>query len=99
MSTSNLMRHSVCFCSQAQTFAALKAWCHWLSQLHTVSLKNPSPSARGTSAYEQQCRDLTSRIMMAVAPVIRDAGSSPEVRLVKTNLISEEVINKHIYSK
>ena len=68
-------------CSQAQTFAALKAWCHWLCQLHTVSLKSPptQQSSGSSSPYEQQCRDLTSRIMMAVAPVIRDSGSSPEV--------------------
>ena len=75
-------------CSQAQTFAALKAWCHWLRQLHTVSLKSPPPPQQSSggvvsvSPYEQQCRDLTSRIMMAVAPVIRDSGSSPEVGAV-----------------
>lgn len=33
-----------------------------------MSLKN--------SAYEPQCKELTSRIMMAVAPVIRDGDAS-----------------------
>ena len=58
------------FCFQAQTLASLKAWCQWLSQLHTVSLKDES--------YEPQCRDLTSRIMVAVAPVVK-AGDSLEL--------------------
>jgi hypothetical protein len=51
--------------------AALKAWCHWLSQLHSLALKDPI-------TFEPQCKDLTSRIMVAVSPVIKDdhTGSS-----------------------
>lgn len=48
----------------AQALAALKAWCHWLSHLHSLALKDQN--------YEPQCKDLTSRIMVAVAPVIKD---------------------------
>ena len=58
------------FLFQAQTLASLKAWCQWLAQLHTASLKDES--------YEPQCRDLTSRIMVAVAPVVK-AGDSPDL--------------------
>ena len=32
----------------AQALAALKAWCHWLSQLHSLALKD--------STYEPQCK-------------------------------------------
>lgn len=46
----------------------MKAWCHWLAKLHTASLKNP--------AYENQCRELTSRITLAAVTVIKD-GSNP----------------------
>jgi hypothetical protein len=49
--------------------AALKAWCHWLASLHTVSLKNPS--------YEAQCRELTTGLMVAAAAVIREGRRSP----------------------
>ena len=44
--------------------AALKAWCHWLSQLHSLALKDAN--------FEPQSKDLTSRIMVAVSPVIKD---------------------------
>merc|ERR1719245_353411 len=56
----------------AQALAALKAWCHWLSQLHSLALKDPT--------FEPQCKDLTSRIMVAVSPVLKEnqqAESSP----------------------
>lgn len=49
----------------AQALAALKAWCHWLAQLHSLALKNPH--------YEPQCKDLTSSIMVGVSPVIKDS--------------------------
>ena len=62
---------SVSLLRQAHTLAALKAWCHWLSSLHTVSLKNDS--------YEPQCRDLTSRITVAVASVVKEPQSPPPV--------------------
>ena len=48
----------------AQALAALKAWCHWLSQLHSLALKDAN--------FEPQSKDLTSRIMVAVSPVIKD---------------------------
>ena len=52
---------------QSETFAALKAWYHWLSQLHTTSIKSPE--------FEPRCRELTSSIMIAVAPVIKSAAA------------------------
>lgn len=55
---------------QAQTLASLKAWCPWLTHLHTLSLKDES--------YLPQCRDLTLRIMVAVAPVVK-AGDALEL--------------------
>ena len=54
--------------SHSQTLAALKAWSHWLSQLHNLSLSEP--------AYQAQCTDITSRIMVSVAPVLRDGRSN-----------------------
>ncbi len=56
----------IVFCRHAQALAALKAWCHWLSQLHSLALKDQS--------YEPQCKDLTSRIVVAVSPVIREGN-------------------------
>ena len=56
----------------AQALAALKAWCHWLSQLHSLALKDPT--------FEPQCKDLTSKIMVAVSPVLKEnqqAESTP----------------------
>merc|ERR1719322_1471731 len=50
--------------AHAQTLAALKAWCHWLSQLHKLSLEDKS--------YETECKDLIARIMVAVSPVLKD---------------------------
>ena len=52
----------------AQALAALKAWCHWLSQLHSLALKD--------ATFEPQCKDLTSKIIFAVSPVIKDDHSS-----------------------
>ena len=56
--------------------AALKAWCHWLSQLHSLALKDAN--------FEPQSKDLTSRIMVAVSPVIKDnqMGSKNRQKLV-----------------
>ena len=64
-----IFRHS-------QALAALKAWCHWLSHLHSLALKDPT--------FEPQCKDLTSRIMVAVSPVIKDdhQGSPNRLKLV-----------------
>ena len=53
--------------SHAQSLAALKAWCHWLSQLHKLSLEDKS--------YEGECKEIISRIMVAVSPVLKDQGS------------------------
>lgn len=58
----------ITFYSHSQTLAALKAWSHWLSQLHNLSLSE--------LAYQAQCTDITSRIMVSVAPVLRDGRSS-----------------------
>merc|ERR1711899_438521 len=60
----------------AQALAALKAWCHWLSQLHSLALKDAN--------FEPQSKDLTSRIMVAVPPVIKDdhMGSKNRLKLV-----------------
>ena len=55
------------FFSHAQSLAALKAWCHWLSQLHKLSLEDKS--------YEGECKELISRIMVAVSPVLKDQGN------------------------
>ena len=52
--------------SHAQTLAALKAWCHWLSQLHKLSLQDKT--------YEGECKELIAHIMMAVSPVLKDQG-------------------------
>ena len=60
------MQNILYFYSHAQTLAALKAWCHWLSQLHKLSLED--------KAYEGECKDLISRIMVAVSPVLKDQG-------------------------
>ena len=59
-----------------QALAALKAWCHWLSQLHSLALKDAN--------FEPQSKDLTSRIMVAVSPVIKDnqMGSKNRQKLV-----------------
>ena len=53
--------------THAQTLAALTAWCYWLSQLHKLSLQD--------KVYEGECKDLTSRIMVAVSPVLKDGGA------------------------
>ncbi len=59
------------FFRQSHTLAALKAWCHWLSNLHTVSLKNPN--------LDPQCRELTSKITQAVTSVISSPSSPPDL--------------------
>ena len=52
---------------QAHILAALKAWCHWLAKLHTVSLKH--------SSYEPQCRELTSRITISATAILREENT------------------------
>ena len=64
------------FHSHAQALAALKAWCHWLSQLHSLALKD--------SSFEPQCKDLTSRIMVAVSPVLKENHeTTPQISRLK----------------
>ena len=48
----------------AETVAALKAWCHWLSALHSESLQD--------SSYTWVCSDLTSNIVRSVVTMVRD---------------------------
>ena len=55
------------FSRHAQILASLKSWCHWLSHLHTISIKN--------AYYESQCRELTTGLMVAVAPVIKESNA------------------------
>ena len=53
--------------SQAETIAALKAWCHWLAALHSESLQD--------SSYTWPCNDLTSNIVRQVVTVIKDTST------------------------
>ena len=46
--TTHYIRH-------AQALAALKAWCHWLSQLHSLALKD--------SSYEPQCKGIVNHAL------------------------------------
>ena len=43
------------FFRHAQALAALKAWCHWLSQLHSLALKD--------STYEPQCKGIVNHVL------------------------------------
>ena len=75
--------------------AALKAWCHWLSQLHSLALKDAN--------FEPQSKDLTSRIMVAVSPVIKGqfgcgilkmAGPKMQDFCPRINICSNEIVLK-----
>ena len=52
---------------QAETIAALKAWCHWLAALHSESLQD--------SSYTWPCTDITSNIVKQVVTVIKDTST------------------------
>ena len=52
---------------QAETIAALKAWCHWLAALHSESLQD--------SSYTWVCSDITSSIVRQVVTVIKDTST------------------------
>jgi len=54
----------------AETIASLKAWCHWLSSLHSESLQD--------STYTWVCSDLTSNIVKAVVVIVKDT-STPQL--------------------
>lgn len=50
--------------AHAQSLATLQAWCQWLAQLHKLSLRD--------NRYDADCKELTSRIMVAVSSVLKD---------------------------
>ncbi|XP_059099703.1 exportin-6-A-like [Tigriopus californicus] len=52
---------------QVATIASLKAWCHWLAQLHAI--------ASADSHHEVLCKDLTSAMVLTIGPVIRQRDS------------------------